>query len=137
MATTRLSDLYHAPGTSLQDQAAIALLWQANQGIFDALLAAGLVLLPAGVVALGMAMFAAPAFGRVFGGATVILGMASLAAAAAFVLDPHSPIVAAGYLALIAFNLVLGWRAYRVSKAPSMASASPARLGVTESAVRL
>lgn len=62
--TGRLSDLYHAAGATSQDQATVALLWQANQGMFDALLAAGLVLLLIGLVALGLGMLRAPAFGR-------------------------------------------------------------------------
>ena len=31
VATSRLSDLYHAPAATLQDQATVVLLWQANQ----------------------------------------------------------------------------------------------------------
>lgn len=135
VATTRLSDLYHAPAATLQDQATVVLLWQANQGIFDALLAAGLVLLPIGLVALGVAMLGAPAFGRGFGRATIALGVTGIGAASALLIDPLSPIAAVGFLALIVFHLVLGWKVYRLSDAPGIASADLADLRVAESAL--
>lgn len=135
VATSRLSDLYHAPGATPQDQATVALLWQANQGIFDALLAVGLVLLTIGLVALGVAMLGAPAFGRGFAGATVVLGVIGLAAASAFVLDPRSPIVVVGFLAPILVHLVLGWKLYRLSRAPGVSPAGVVALGVTEGAL--
>lgn len=128
VVTSRLSDIYHAPGATSQDQATVALLWQANQGLFDALLASGLVLLPIGVVALGVAMLRAPAFGRRFGGATVVLGVTGIGAAAAFVLDPRSPIVVVAFLALITFNLVLGWKVRRLSSVARVARADLADL---------
>lgn len=123
VATTRLSDLYHAPGATPQDQATVVLLWQANQGIFDALLAAGLVLLPIGLVALGVAMLKAPAFGKSFGGATVALGVLGIGSASALLLDPLSPVAVVGFLALIVFHLVLGWKVHRLSTAPVRSSA--------------
>lgn len=132
IATSRLAGLYHAAGATPQDQATIVLLWQANQGIFDALLATGLVLLPTGVVALGVAMLRAPGFGRVSGGATVTLGVIALAAASVFVLDPTSPIVALAFLALIVFSLAMGWKIRRRSTAPDSAPAHFARLTAAE-----
>lgn len=132
VATSRLSALYHAPGATSQDQATVVLLWQANQGVFDALMAAGLVLLPIGLVALGVAMLGAPAFGRSFGGATVALGVTGIAAGSAFVLDPRSPIVFVGFLALIVFNLALGWKSYRLANASGIAPAGLADLKATE-----
>ncbi len=91
VATTRLSDLYHAPGATPQDQATVAFLWQANQGMFDALLAVGLVLLLIGIVGLGVAMLGSPAFGRGIGATTVALGVIGIGAASALLLDPLSP----------------------------------------------
>ena len=135
VATTRLADLYHAPGATLQDQATVVLLWQATQGIFDALLAAGLVLLPISLVALGVAMLRTPAFGRGVGGATIALGVAGMAAASALLLDPLSPIAAAGFLALIVFHLVAGWKVYRLSNGPGLAPADLADLRVAKSSL--
>ena len=126
VATTRLADLYHAPGAAPEDQATIALLWQANQGIFDALLVAGLVLLPIGLVSLGVAMLKAPSFGSRFGGATVALGLAGIGSAAAVLIDPLSPLAVVGFLALILFHLVIGWKVLGLSRAPNGSPARPA-----------
>lgn len=132
VATTRLSDLYHASGATVADQSTIAFLWQANQGIFDALLAAGLVLLSIGLAAIGVAMLGAPSFGRRYGGATIALSVTAIGAASAFVLDPHSPIVAIGLLALIAVSLMLGWKVYRLSSVARVGRADLGNLRVAE-----
>jgi hypothetical protein len=89
-------------------------LWRATQGIFDALFGAGLLLVPIGLIALGMAMFGVPAFGKRFGG---VLGVVGVVAASVLLVDPHSPSAFAGVLALIAFHLVLGWKLYSLSRA--------------------
>src|ERR671919_1165820 len=117
VARTPISDLYHAPGATPEDQATLVLLWQATQGIFDALLVVGLVLLPIGLIALGVAMFGTPAFGKGFGGVSVGLGVIGVAAATVVLIGPFSPIAAVGVFALIIFNLVLGWRVYSLSRA--------------------
>ena len=88
-------------------------MWQATQGIFDALLVVGLVLSPTALICLGVAKFSAPAYGKGVGGLTVALGSATVAAAAVALVDPTSPIAAVGVLALIAFHLAVGWRTYR------------------------
>ena len=76
------------------------------------------MLVPIGLVALGVAMLRASAFGRGFGGATVALGVIGIGSASAVLLDPLSPIAVVGFLALIVFHLVLGWKVHRISKAP-------------------
>jgi hypothetical protein len=118
VATAPISDLYHAPGATPEDQATLVLLWQATQGIFDALLVVGLVLLPIGLIALGVAMLGAPAFGKGFGGVSVVLGVVGVVAASALLVDPLSPMAFVGVLALIVFHLVLGWKVYSLSRAP-------------------
>src|SRR5918998_2997100 len=75
VATAPISDLYHAPGATPEDQATLVLLWQATQGINDGLFGVGLLLVPIGFIALGVAMLGAPAFGRGFGGVSVALGV--------------------------------------------------------------
>ena len=118
VATAPISDLYHAPGASTEDRAALVLMWQATQGIFDALFGVGLLLVPIGFVALGVAMLGAPAFGKGFGGVSVVLGAVGVVAASVLLVDPLSPSAFAGVLALIVFHLVLGWRLYSLSRAP-------------------
>ena len=115
---TPISDLYHAPGATLEAQATLVLLWQVTRGIFNALLVTGLLFLPIGVIALGVAMFKAPAFGKGFGGLSVVLGVAGVVAASVLLVD-DSLIAVVTVFALIVFHLVLGWKVYSLSRARS------------------
>jgi hypothetical protein len=118
VARTPISNLYHAPGATPEDQATLVLLWQATHGILDMLLVIGLVILPTGLLALGVAMFGAPAFGKGFGGVSVALGAVGGVAAGVLQVDPASPIAAIGVFALIIFHLVLGRKVYSLSRNP-------------------
>ncbi len=118
VATAPISDLYHAPEATLEDQATLVLLWQATQGIFDALFVVGLLLLPIGLIALGVAMLGAPAFGKRIGRVSVVLGVVGVVAASTLLVDPQSPIAFVVVLSLIVFHLVLGWKVYSLPKAP-------------------
>jgi hypothetical protein len=118
VATAPISDLYHAPGATPEDQATLVLLWQATEGIFDALLFAGLLILPIALIALGVAMLRAPAFGKVFGRVSLVLGVAGVVAALVLLVDPLSPIAVVGVLALILFHLIVGRKVYSLSRAP-------------------
>jgi hypothetical protein len=118
VASVAISELYHAPGATPEDRATLVLLWQATQGIFDALFGAGLLLVPIGFVALGVAMLRSPAFGKGFGGVSVVLGVAGVVAASVLLVDPLSPSAFVGVLSLIIFHLVLGWKIYSLSRAP-------------------
>lgn len=129
VATAPLSDLYHAPGATLQDQATLVLMWQATQGILDALLVAGLFILPMGLIALGVAMFRAPAFGTGLGRMSVAFGLVGVVAATVQLADPASPIGVVVVLPLIVFHLVLGWKVHRLSRAPG--SRSPVDAGLS------
>lgn len=119
VATARISDLYHASGTSPEDQANLVLSWQATQAVFDSLLVVGLVVLPIGLIALGGAMRGSPAFGKGFGGASAALGAVGGGAACVGLVDPASPILAVGIFALIVFHLVLGWKVFGLSRYPA------------------
>jgi len=115
-ASVPISDLYHAPGATAQDQATLVLVWQATQGIFNTLLVTGLVMLPLSLVALGVAMLGTPAFGRGYGRAGVALGVVGIGAAVALLADPLSFVAVAGIFALIVFHLALGWKTYGLSR---------------------
>jgi hypothetical protein len=117
VASAPISDLYHAPGATPEDQATLVLMWQATEGIFDALFGVGLLLVPVGLVALGVAMLGAPDFGKVFGGVSVVLGAVGVVAATVLLVDPLSPSAFLGVLALIVFHLVLGWKVFSLSRA--------------------
>ena len=117
VAHAPLSDLYHASGATPADQATLALLWQAIWGIFDAMLYVGFFVVPTGLIALGVAMFGAPAFGKGFGGVSVVLGVVGLVAAVLQMVDPSSMIGALSYFACLIFYFVLGWKVYSLSRA--------------------
>ena len=115
-ATVSLAELYHAAGTSAQEQAGLVLAWQTTQAIFNALLVTGLVLMPIGLVCLALAMRNAPAFGKGYGWMALALGGIGAAVAVALLLDPLSFIAVVGFLALIVFHLVVGWKVHRLSR---------------------
>ncbi len=117
VAHAPLSDLYHAPGATPEDQATLALLWQATWGIFDAMLYVGFFVVPIGLIALGVAMLGAPAFGKGFAGVSVVLGVVGLVAAVLQMVDPSSMIGALSFFAIVIFYLVLGWKVYSLSRA--------------------
>ena len=118
VAHAPLADLYYAPGATPADQATLALLWQATWGIFDAMLYVGFFVVPVGLIVLGVAMLGAPAFGKGFGGVSVVLGVVGLVAAVLQMVDPSSMIGAGSYFACLIFYLVMGWKVYSLSKAP-------------------
>jgi hypothetical protein len=117
VAHAPLSDLYHAPGATPEDQATLALVWQATKGIFDAILYVGFFVVPIGLIALGVAMLGAPAFGKGYGGMSVVLGVVGLIAAVLQMVDPASMIGAGSYFACLIFYFVLGWKVYSLSRA--------------------
>ena len=118
VATARISDLYHAAGATPEEKATLVLLWQATEGIFDALLITGLFVLPIGLTALGVAMLGTPALGKGFGWVSVVLGVVGVVSASALLVDPLAVIPALlSILTLIVFNLVLGWKVYNLSEA--------------------
>jgi hypothetical protein len=116
VATDPISDLYHAPGATPEDQATLVLIWQATQGIFDALLVTGLLLAPIGLIGLGLAMFEAPLFGKSIGGVSVGLGVLGIVAASSLLVTV-SPIAIVTVFALIVFHLVVGWKLYSTTRA--------------------
>jgi hypothetical protein len=121
VATAPISDLYHAPRATPEDQATLVLVWQATEGIFDALFGVGLLLVPIGYIALGVAMLGAEAIGNGTGWVSVVLGVIGVVAACVLLVDPLSPIAFIGVLALIVFHLVLGWKVYSLSRVRSEA----------------
>jgi hypothetical protein len=85
--------------------------------VFDALLFVGLALVPIGLVLLGAAMYANPAFGKGLGWLSAVLGLSGVAAAIVLMIDPTSAIAVVGIFALIVFHLVLGWKVFTLSRA--------------------
>lgn len=117
IGTAPISDLYHASGTPVVQQAALVPLWLATQGIYDSLLVAGLLVLSLGVVADGWAMRSSAAYGSAAGWLTVVLGLVAFGAAVANLVE-MSAIMALAVFALIGFNLFVGWKTFRLSGEP-------------------
>ena len=87
VATLAVSDLLHAPGATMDDQAALE-LWKAAYAVFDALLIAGLVFATIGVICLGAAMIKNPKFGKRVGWISVFLGVVGVVAAIGSAVEP-------------------------------------------------
>ena len=119
VAHARLADLYNAPGATPADQATIALMWQVVWGMIDVMVYIGFFVIPFGLFALGAAMLSAPAFGKGYGWLTMVLGAIGFAAALYQMVDTASMAAFGSYLAYIVFYLVLGWKLYSLSRAPS------------------
>jgi hypothetical protein len=117
VAHAPLSGLFHAPGATPADQAAIALMWQATWGLFNAMLYVGFFVVPIGLILIGVGMLGVPAFGKGFGWLSVVLGVVGLIAAVLQIVDPSSMIGAGSYFASLIFYLVLGWKVYSLSRA--------------------
>jgi hypothetical protein len=110
VATSPLADLYTAPDTRAQDLQAIEYAWHGAQSVFDTMLATGVLLVPIGIVLLGVAMRSAAAFGPGLTALAFGLGIVGIVGAAIAVVDPGSMFSAASVLAIVAFHLGTGWR---------------------------
>jgi len=115
ITTLAVSNLVHAPGATINNEAALE-LWKAAYAVFDALLTAGLILATIGVICLGAAMIKNPKFGRGIGWTSVVLGVAGVIAASVLLWDPNSQAAVVAIAGLIVFCAVSGWKTYRLSR---------------------
>jgi hypothetical protein len=111
-----ISNLYHAPGATPADQATLALIWQATQGMFNEFDVAATLLLSTGLIVLGVAMMRAPAFGKVFGGLSAAFGAAQILGISLFSTNSaaYAPFA---LLAFLIFPVLFGWKLYSLSRA--------------------
>lgn len=117
IATLPISDLYHAPGATTQDQAALVAVWTAIESISGRQLGAGLLTLTPGYILLGIGMLDAPRFGKSLGGLTLALGGLGLVAALVFMISPPlSPVAGVAVVALTVFHAVLGWKVVTLAR---------------------
>jgi len=117
VAFVSISDLYHAPGATPEEQATLVLMWQAIQGVFNETDTVGILLMNIGFIVLGVAMLRAPAFGKGFGGVSVVFGVVGVVGISLFAVD-SLPFAAFGILAYIIYPVLFGWKVYRLSRAP-------------------
>jgi hypothetical protein len=116
IATSPLSDLYHASGATLEDQTTIALMWQATWAIFDAILIAGLAFMPIALLSFGIAMLRHPDFGGLHSWLSIILGVLGFGAISVSIVNPDSPIASIIVFSLIIFHFAVGWKLFRLSR---------------------
>jgi len=110
VATSPLADLYTSPDTPPEDLASIEYAWHGAQSVFDTMLATGVLLVPIGIVLLGLAMRRSPDFGARLAMVAFGLGGLGTIGAVIAIIDPASDASAASVLAIVAFHLISGWR---------------------------
>lgn len=115
VAHSSLSEIYHTPGTTLDAQETLGLIWQATWGVMDAPLYVGFFVGMLGFTLLGVAMLGSQDFGKSLGWMSVVLGAAGLVAALLQLIDPASDIGGLSFIAYIIFYFVLGIKIYRLS----------------------
>jgi hypothetical protein len=117
VAFVSISDLYHAPGATPEEQATLVFMWQAIQGVFNETDTVGILLMNIGFIILGVAMLRAPAFGRGFGWVSVVLGVVGIVGILLFPIDSllYAPF---GILAYIIYPVLFGRKVYSLSRAP-------------------
>jgi hypothetical protein len=110
VSTSPLADLYTASDTPPEDLPMIEYAWHGAQSVFDTMLTTGVLLVPIGIVLLGLAMRRAPAFGPRLTWLSIGLGAVGIIGATIAVVDPGSMFSALSVLAIVVFNLSVGWR---------------------------
>ncbi|MDN5919861.1 MAG: hypothetical protein L0I76_32985 [Pseudonocardia sp.] len=106
VATAAMSQTYQQAAPP--DRVGVVLAWQAAQGVLDAMLVAGALLLPVGVVLFGLALRSGRS--TLLGWGSVAVGTAGIAGAVAAAATPPSAMVAVSILGTLAFHLVAGIR---------------------------
>ncbi len=111
-----MADLYNAPDTPPEDLQAIEYAWHGTQSVFDTMLTTGALLVPIGIVLLGVAMWQAPAFGPRLTSLAIGLGTLGIIGAVIAIVDPGSDASAASVLAIVVFHLGTGLRTLALGK---------------------
>ena len=114
VSTSPLSDLYTDPETPVEDLPAIEYAWHGAQSIFDTMLATGLLLVPIGMILLGIAMTEAPSFGRRLGQGAIGLAVVGTIGAVVAIVVPDSDASAASVLVIVLFHGLTGWRTLKI-----------------------
>ena len=120
VSTSPLAELYTAADTPPEDLPAIEYAWHGAQSVFDTMLATGVLLVPIGIVLLGMAMLRAPAFGSTLAKLSIGLGALGIIGATIAVVDPGSAFSAASVLAIALFHLIVGRRTLKLGNGESI-----------------
>ena len=119
-----ISDINQAPAAAPETQATVVLLWQATQGITHTFFFVGSLFMVMCFIVLGVAMLRAPAFGRRFGGVSILLGVIGIVGviASLFVAgETGLQLMGISVFANIIFLPLFGWKVYRLSRGPRAA----------------
>ena len=114
-----LSDLYHDPATTPEAQATVVILWETTQGTVHTFFFVGGLFTMLCFIALGVAMLGAPAFGRRFGGVSIILGVIGIlgVVASLFITGDIGPqVLGISVFANIIFLPLFGWKLFSMSR---------------------
>jgi hypothetical protein len=117
VAMASISAQYHAAGATAAQQATAVELWQATQGMFNEFDTCAFAFLSVGLIILGIAMWKAPSFGKVFGGLSTGFGAAGLLGLSLFAVNSGAFSIFA-LLTFVIFPLLIGWRLYVRSGTP-------------------
>ncbi len=113
---SQISHVSHASGATAQDQATLALSWQAVDAVFTETDTVGGMFLAVGFVLLGLAMLRSHRFGRVLAGVEIALGLAALAGIAVISIGQDNPNDYAFALLVLVLPLLLGLKLCRLSR---------------------
>jgi hypothetical protein len=114
-----ISDLNQAPAAAAETQAMVALLWQATQGITHTFFFVGSLFMVLCFIVLGVAMLRAPAFGRRFGGVSIVLAVIGIVGVVASLFvtgETGVQVMGIAVFANIIFLPLFGWKVYRLSR---------------------
>jgi hypothetical protein len=112
VSTAPLSDLYVAADAA--DRAAIEAAWVGAQSVFDAMLATGVLLVPIGLLLLGLAMRSFPAIASSIMWLTIGIAAVGVIGAVIAIIDPGSMFAAISVLGMTVVLLATGWQMLRV-----------------------
>ena len=114
-----ISVLHQAPAATPETQATVVLLWQATQGITITFFFVGSLFTIMCFIVLGVAMQRAPAFGRRFGGVSIVLGVIGVVGVVASLFvtgESGFQLMGVAVFANIIFLPVFGWKLYSLSR---------------------
>lgn len=116
VSTSPLADLYTDPDTPTEDLPAIEYSWHGAQSVFDTMLATGLLIVPIGMILLGVAMRSSGSYGPRLAWLAIGLGAVGFVGAAVEVVDRSIELSALSVLAIVVFNGAVAWRTLRLGR---------------------
>ncbi len=110
LSTAPLAELYTDPAATPEELQAIEYAWHGAQSVFDTMLITGVLLVPIGMIFLGLAMREATAYGSRLSWLAIGLGLVGTVGGVIAVVEPGSLFAALSVLAMVIFHLTVGWR---------------------------